>query len=591
MNTVWSHLPFAFSLSFFVTYFRKLPDNINSRKSQIAIEYCYRFRRKAPNAHVFWIHASNKARFEQSYKDIATELALPYFEDPNVKPMELVAGWLNDESHLPWLLVLDNADNLETVLGLRHVQVSLSAEENATEALVKFLPRASVGSMVITTRDKRVGEGLAERRKPIAVEPFGVADAQSLLQRKLEVEESDNSESSNLVVMLDCLPLAITQATAFISENGSSLGEYEALLQAGDSETKELLSTDHYDPSRDLEIRNSVFQTWKISFDQIRTQKPRAAEILSLMAVLDRQAISLDLLHQGDQRKVDFITAIGTLKAFSLISEEKDNAAVFELHRIVQLATQIWLDTQGELMHWHQVAIQVVSRHCPISGGFEYWPAWQKVYPHVQAVLGYRAKSEASQLQRASILDTVSAYDGEQGRHGLAYARAADALGTREKLLPEDHSEYLRSINSLAEIYLHRGKYSTAELLLRRALQGREMLLGELHEDTLRTLSNFGLAVQNQGRYEEAEQILKKVLHGRESVLGDDHVETLASINHLAVLLYCQGNYKASEQMHREELARICNVRGDDHPSTLQSMNNLAWVSAPSFLSPFLPQC
>ncbi|KAK9236695.1 hypothetical protein V1525DRAFT_198231 [Lipomyces kononenkoae] len=42
------------------------------RKSKIAIEWAYRVRESAPGTWVFWIHASNAARFEQGYHELAS---------------------------------------------------------------------------------------------------------------------------------------------------------------------------------------------------------------------------------------------------------------------------------------------------------------------------------------------------------------------------------------------------------------------------------------------------------------------------------------------------------------------------------------
>ena len=76
------------------------------RKSQIAIEYCYRFRDQHPESHIFWIHASTIYRVDQAYKDIASKLCLPGWNDPNVDKFQLVSEWLSNDAHGHWLLVL-----------------------------------------------------------------------------------------------------------------------------------------------------------------------------------------------------------------------------------------------------------------------------------------------------------------------------------------------------------------------------------------------------------------------------------------------------------------------------------------------------
>ena len=60
------------------------------RKSQIAIEYCYRFQESNPDSHVLWVYGGSIARFYECYKRIATLLELPGFDDPQVIKLDLV---------------------------------------------------------------------------------------------------------------------------------------------------------------------------------------------------------------------------------------------------------------------------------------------------------------------------------------------------------------------------------------------------------------------------------------------------------------------------------------------------------------------
>ena len=85
--------------------------SVTNRKSQIAIEYCYRYRKTHPAHPILWVFASTTERFEQAYRDIARRLNLPRWDDPNVDTLRIVSDWLNDEDHDGWLMVLDNADD------------------------------------------------------------------------------------------------------------------------------------------------------------------------------------------------------------------------------------------------------------------------------------------------------------------------------------------------------------------------------------------------------------------------------------------------------------------------------------------------
>ncbi|KAJ5963039.1 hypothetical protein N7501_007980 [Penicillium viridicatum] len=81
------------------------------RKTQTAIEYSYRVRESAPDAWVFWIHASNEARLEQGYQQIAAVAEIPGRDDPKMNILQLVYQWLCDARNRRWLMVLDNADD------------------------------------------------------------------------------------------------------------------------------------------------------------------------------------------------------------------------------------------------------------------------------------------------------------------------------------------------------------------------------------------------------------------------------------------------------------------------------------------------
>ena len=99
-----------------------------------------------------------------------------------------------------------------------------------------------------------------------------------------------------LVEYLSSLSLAITQAAAFISENSITVSEYLEMLISSEDDLKELLSEHLEDPRRDWSSENSVIRTWKLSFEQVSKELPRAVEVLSLLAVIDYHQTCRSLL-------------------------------------------------------------------------------------------------------------------------------------------------------------------------------------------------------------------------------------------------------------------------------------------------------
>ncbi|PVH91623.1 hypothetical protein DM02DRAFT_734103 [Periconia macrospinosa] len=63
-------------------------------KSQLAIEHGYRVEAASPDTWVFWVHASNAARFEQSYRAIANCVKFFGPQHPNmISSREVLTTW------------------------------------------------------------------------------------------------------------------------------------------------------------------------------------------------------------------------------------------------------------------------------------------------------------------------------------------------------------------------------------------------------------------------------------------------------------------------------------------------------------------
>ena len=512
-------------------------------KSQIGIEYCYRFRDQHPESHVIWIHASSFYRIDQAYKDIARKLDLHGHNDPNVDKFQLVSKELARDKHGPWLLVLDNADDTETFFP--NTNLSMVGSEKAVP-LFDCLPRSSKGLMLITTRDKRVGQRLADRKEAITVHLMTEAEAEQLLLSKApQANNVDKIKVTELLELLECLPLAITQAAAYISENSITIEKYLTISCMEDSEIQDLLSEDLSDPRRDTRSHNSVIRTWKVSFDQIRIQKPRAAEILSFMAVLDRQGIPKTLLRRKDEGAAEFTTALGTLQAFYLITAEEGGAS-FEVHRLVQISTRRWLKLQGETDRLQEEALEILSAKFP-SGDYKTWVTCESLSPHVEAVTRYEFKTDTRQLQRARLFHKISCYHRTQGQYDLAYKKALDAFSIQEGILDLEEPDTLASMTNLALVLALAGKYKAAEEMDRRVLELRETVLGLEHPHTLTTMSNLARVLHSQGRYEAADEMDRRVLELREKVLGLEHPDTLTSMNNIEGGLRSQGKYEAGD--------------------------------------------
>jgi hypothetical protein len=223
--------------------------------------------------------------------------------------------------------------------------------ERRSRPLSSYIPQTITGSVLLTTRDRRAASWLSTGyASAIAVNLMTPEDAEQLLFTKIPDEISSAVERVELVRELDYLPLAITQAAAYISARVTrmTVPRYLALYRNDKVSQTRLLDEESGDLRRDPGVPNSVIRTWQISFDQIKEKWPSAAKLLSLVAMLDRQGIPDFLLRASYPNDLDLEAALSPLEEFSLISVEKWSTK-FEIHRLVQLATRKWLERYQEL--------------------------------------------------------------------------------------------------------------------------------------------------------------------------------------------------------------------------------------------------
>lgn len=263
--------------------------------------------------------------------------------DPREKVFQLLPAWLCDQRNGSWLVILDNAHD-----------VSFVTDSRRTGALFDCAPICDHGAIIVTSRNKSAARAFMEDEDIVNVPRMDERHAVALLARKLG-ENVSRAVLSELATALEFMPLAITQAAAYLKRRGRrfSAQRYLEELQRLDGSKQGLLDYDNGDLRRDRHAANPILLTWQISFEYISQERKSAAALLSLMSLCDRQAIPeslicrLDIGQSGSD--AEFEDDLEMLKGFFFIAESTDEST-FEMHRLVQLATRRWLVSQGVMV-------------------------------------------------------------------------------------------------------------------------------------------------------------------------------------------------------------------------------------------------
>ncbi|KAF1964201.1 TPR-like protein [Bimuria novae-zelandiae CBS 107.79] len=558
-------------------------------KSQLAIQYAHSIRDASLQTFVFWVHASTRARFEEAYRDIADRLQLPGRSDPKTDVLWLVSNWLRHETNGRWVIVLDNVDDVEIFFPSRKRRRN-EADASAQTPLATYLPQSRNGVILVTSRSKdaaaRLAGGYNKIREVLAMNE---SEGLQLLCNKLgnlPIEES----AVELLRALDYIPLAITQAAAYISRRARmTVARYLDEFRRNSKKRESLLNWDADELRRDESASNSVVTTWQMSFEQIQRERPSAAELLSLMSFFNPQGIPESTLRRysreatggaeldnTEEAESAFEGDLDILQMYSLVSTTVDDDTC-EMHALVQFCTRVWLSSYSDAEQWEQRFVTLMAQELP-SGEFENWAKWQQLLPHVEPLFDAMPTAEEALKAWAQVFTSVAWYLCLRGSYSIAQEIAAKALTVREKALGLDDQQTLVSLEVLASVLRYQGKYNEAEKLNRRVLEGREKELGVQHPNTLTSVSNLALVLQNQGKYDEAEKLNRRALEGSEKELGVQHPDTLMSVISLASVLQDQGKYNKAEKLNRRALEGYEKELGVQHPDTLTSVSNLALV-------------
>jgi hypothetical protein len=412
---------------------------------------------------VFWVHAGTPARFGEGYRRIAEATKMDGWDDPKADVLRLVRSWLCDESNGRWLMVVDNADDSSVLFPPLHRTqvVEVSNPGQAVEPLSDFLPQSPNGSILITSRSRDLAYGLTGNyANVIEVRPMDKGDALALLQKKLgcDVNKDDAGE---LLHSLDYMPLAITQAAAYIAQRAPrmTVSRYLDEVRRSDHDRARLLNKGIRDNRRDGRASNSIVATWHISFEHIRRKMPTAARLLSLMSYFDRQGIPASLLQsryqRGEDGEADFEEDIHTLTSYSLVGMSVDGNE-FEMHRLVQFSTKKWLELHDELEEWNERYVELMDDSYPV-GEHENWTVCQALFPHAQAAVGCRPADVKAVEAWASVLFKAAWYASEMGKYKAAKEMGASALEARETALGREHPDTLNSISNLGLVLSRQG--------------------------------------------------------------------------------------------------------------------------------------
>ena len=562
---------------------------------------------------VAWINASSPASTKSDLSELANRLGVDTRDNPSEDQL-IRRGFDYLESSDPSdrLIVFDNVES--------------------SEDLTDLVPHG-VGLRVVATSRSRHGW----KEQGWESLDVGVFPREESVAYLLEVVGSQDAEAADAVAgRLGDLPLALAQAAATASNEGSELKRYlERLEKYSSKQTIHPVPGDSYTRDVSSALRLAVDSALDRIGDGLRGVARLQVGALAVLAESGVPTRWLDPLMKEDTgadesnedtggdaavEDADAHLALTALTKASVVQQSADGRVTM-LHRLqAQVLRENWND--GERAEAFDAAADLLDRvnidSLPRSNAEGRRREARDLIDQLRAIAAqgyshplfergrvvaglphafFHARDLGLPNEALALRGAVSAVEEVLGaehpgtlasRSGLAGAcRAAGRLGEAiplyeqvladsARVLGADHPHTLTSRNNLAGAYESAGRLGEAIPLYEEVLADTRRVLGEVHPDTLASRNNLAGAYYAVGRLTEAITLYEQVLTDSIRVLGKDHPDTLTSRNNLAGAYESAGHLTEAITLYEQVLTDRIRVLGKDHPDTLTSRNNLA---------------
>lgn len=546
---------------------------------------------------VFWIDVSTKDIAERSLLKAAQRLSI------NAQDWEDALYGIANLQH-PWLLIFDNADNVEV-------------------DYQDYFPDSRHGVIVMTTRNEECEQYGTDQS--VALPGLDPNETQTLLFKaagvSLNYPQRYAEDAQRVARLLQSHPLALIQAGNYIKRGHCSLADYSLVYE---TRRQQLLT---FRPAQARSRYGDVYATFEVSAAMLKAMDTPASrdalQLLPLLAVCSPSHFPLSLFKAGwkganqipsdlDEAANDdddvylltpwhiahlpticdtasqtwdphrLIEAVALLKAFSLVSTDAQTDTQTDLiHVSLHTLVHAWArDRQDRQQQQQQAWLQMGCLTACALKSESFTPKQKRwLQPHVEALVSWSVSnilSAGPPVLIARILVRCGFYLSDQRADAKLSAFLHEIFVALKLDQVKVQQQWIGLYALAAQNSLDNGRFKEAVTLLEDMVEIRKQALAVNHPSRLSSQHLLAAAYQANGQTQEAVALLEEVLNIRKHIHAADHSDRLDSQHGLARAYLANGQAEEAVALLEDVVEIRKQIHPADHSARLSSQHELA---------------
>jgi DNA-binding SARP family transcriptional activator/Tfp pilus assembly protein PilF len=571
-------------------------------KTQLAVEFCYRYGRYFPGG-VFWMSFADAENINAEVAAVGSQRGLGLYQEADQLTLADRVGRVKRawQEPIPRLLIFDNCED---------------------EALLSAWQPVTGGCRVLLTSRRgywSAGLGITQ----LALNVLPVTESIILLQQLHP--QLNKTAAKAIAAEVGHLPLALHLAGSFLRRYRQiNPDRYLAQLRdQGGLQHPSLQGrgTQHSPTAHELHVART-FSINMAQFDSNEEVDQIAQRLLARAACFDpgepilRTLLLATVIRNHEDLMAELLAEDGLRRLIALGFLAQQGQEYVIMHRLLVAFTQqtvaaldnaqadvekILIETlnKQEAGFWELATLPFASGHLHhamtdalarnSSQAAQLVTLWGR---HLRDMSMF---AEAEQFFRQALtiqeqtvghnhLDTAESFwllanlNIRMGNSQAAQAYCEQSLAIVEAL-PQYHGLQLaRRLHQLGTIHMAQSWFEQGEAYYLRALTIWEQLHGPDHVETIKHTLNLGVLYRRKGECEQARLIFERVLDAVEASVGPRHQFTAIVLNNLGETYFHLGDHEQALILNKRALAIYEEAVGHNHFTTAYSLNRVGWM-------------